>query len=411
MGDMQAGIFQDAIQVTIDLHWIQSNYLQLAARGKRIIPVIKADAYGHGLLPVAETLVKAGAGELAVGSVGEAVLLRETFDGRIVSLLGPLENPDFSAVIEYGILPLVYNFDQLRRLNECARNDGKVVFVALKFDTGMNRLGFSGQEVPAVVSTLNDLNYIEAILLCSHLATAEEPGSKDFTLEQAANLCRIGGELKQAGLKLQYSLANSAATLAFPELHFDAQRPGIALYGANPFAENSWKDKGTGLIPSMEVTAPVIDVHRLKKGEFISYGRKFHAPRDMRVAIVASGYADLYSRGLSNKGEMLLHGSRAPVIGQVCMQLTAIDISHIPQAGAGDRAYLLGGSEPNSIKPEELARWWGTIPNEVFCAFGRNKRKYVDGDISIKSRTRYYQCRGLGRLPFRKLCLAKSSMT
>jgi alanine racemase len=171
-------------------------------------------------------------------------------------------------------------------------------------------------------------------------------------------------------------LVNSAGILAYPELHFDGQRPGISLYGSNPFWGTRWEAKGQSLLPAMEVMAPILSVHDLAKGQTISYGRTFTAPRDMQVAIVACGYADNYSRSLSNKGWMLVHGKRAPVIGRVCMQLTAIDITHIPQTRPGDQAYVLGGQGKERILPEELARWWGTITYEVFCLLGQNPREY-----------------------------------
>jgi alanine racemase len=129
----------------------------------------------------------------------------------------------------------------------------------------------------------------------------------------------------------------------------------------------------------MEVVAPVFSVHGLKAGESVSYGRTFTASREMRVAVVGAGYADNYSRSLSGRGEVVLHGKRAPILGRVCMQMTAVDATDIPQAKAGDPAYLLGGPGERPVTPEELAGWWGTITYEVFCLLGQNARTHVQG--------------------------------
>ena len=372
------GISYNKIQVRIHLKNIVRNYRTLNQKGGCAYPVIKADAYGHGLLETAAALAKAGAHTLAVGTVNEAVSLREApFNGRILSLLGPVDHKDYEAIAAYGILALAYRSDQLELLRGQAKKQKKPLPVALKFDTGMARLGFGPEDVPELVDRLKAHPELELSMVCSHLATADQPADKKFVLDQGKRFQDIVDELKRAGLRFESSLANSACVLAYPDLLFESQRPGISLYGANPFWGTDWEDKGFKLVPAMEVTAPVLQVHGLRRGTSISYGRAFTADKDMRVGVVAAGYADAYSRGLSNKGIMLLHGKRAPVVGRVCMQLTAVDVTDIPETRAGDRAYLLGGEGEGAIRPEELAHWWGTIPYEVFCMLGLNPREYI----------------------------------
>jgi alanine racemase len=172
------------------------------------------------------------------------------------------------------------------------------------------------------------------------------------------------------------SLANSGAIFGHPALHHDVQRPGIALYGGNPFFGTAWAEKGAGLAPCMDATTRLVQVRAIHAGQTVSYGRTFRAARDMRVGIVAVGYADNYSRGLSNTGSMLVHGRRVPILGRVCMQLTAVDLSAVPEAVAGDEVYVLGGQGPERISADELAAWWGTITYEVFCLLGQNSRTY-----------------------------------
>jgi alanine racemase len=369
-------IWYNLVKTRINLSKIRANFLFLKTIAPNPIPVIKADAYGHGLAPVATTLAQAGAKILAVGTVDEAMVLREVpFDGEIISLLGPVTKEDYEKIVPHKIMPFIYTWEQMAYLQEYIGND-RQVSIALKFDTGMARLGFTRDDVPKLINKLKSMPHVRVKMVCSHLATADDPETREFVLAQGKKFDTICLDLHKGGLSFARVLVNSAGLLAYPELHYDGQRPGISLYGSNPFWGTKWEAKGQKLTPAMEVTAPVLSVHDLSRGQSISYGQTFTAPRDMQVALVACGYADNYSRSLSNKGWMLVHGRRAPVIGRVCMQLTAIDISHIPQTRPGDLAYVLGGQGKEKILPEELAKWWGTITYEVFCLLGQNTREY-----------------------------------
>lgn len=365
-------------RVRVDLSRIRANYRLLAGSGSGVVPVVKADAYGHGLLPVAKALAEEGADTFAVGTVEEAVALASQGPAaRILALLGPIDAEDYDAAVRHKIIPFVGNLDQIERLAQAAQRQGCIAEACLKFDTGMSRLGFSDADLPALLERLARLPSIRPVWACSHLATADDDADASFALAQGACFGRILEQLRAAGCRLVGCLANSAAILAHKTLHFDAQRAGIALYGANPFHGTTLAHLGEGLAPAMDVCAPVVEVRELAPGQGVSYGRTFIAERPLRVAIVAVGYADAYSRGLSNKGAMLLGGRRAKVLGRVCMQLTAVDASQAPDCKPGDRAHLLGGPGPQAIRPEELAAWWGTIPYEVFCLLGLNERQYV----------------------------------
>lgn len=363
------------LRVSVSLEAIQDNYRLLCSRGTHLIPVIKADAYGHGLVPVAKSLEQCGADFFAVGTVEEATRLRPAVRGSILALLGPQLRDDFQAVADQDLLPLIARLDQLQLLNELAARKNVRLPIALKFDTGMARLGFASGDVQAVIVALRRFDRLEPQWLVSHLATADEPAQADFVREQAERFQRIQKALQQAGFAPRASLVNSAGLLAHPGLAWDRQRPGIALYGANPFWGTKLESLGHGLKSAMQVQAPVVAVHPLSKGASISYGRTYTADQNKIVAIVAAGYADSYSRGLSNKGFMLVHGQRAPILGRVCMQLTAVDVTGIAGVVPGDAVFLLGGEGKYAIRPEELAAWWGTIPYEVFCLLGMN-RKY-----------------------------------
>lgn len=362
------------IRVRIKLDAIQHNYRLLRTRGKRLIPVIKADAYGHGLIDVAQALASCGADFFAVGTVEEAVRLRPAVQGAIMALLGPQRREDFQACVDQDILPLVARPDQLLLLQEQAAARNARLPVALKFDTGMARLGFTPSEALGLAQILRRCDRLAPEWLISHLAVADDPDQAAFVREQARRFAGIFAALHQAGFPVRASLVNSAGLLAYPDLAWDAQRPGIALYGANPFLGTALENLGQGLKPAMEVRALVMAVHPLPKGASISYGRTYAANQDRVVAIIAAGYADNYSRGLSNKGAVMLHGKRAPILGRVCMQMTAVDVTEISATAPGDEACLLGGEGEAAVRPEELAAWWGTIPYEVSCLLGMNRR-------------------------------------
>lgn len=376
-------ILYNKFEVRVRLAAIRANYRLLCGHGGRVIGVIKADAYGHGLNEVAQALSQEGCDTFAIGSVEEGAALRQFLRGagisaRIISLLGPVDPEDYPLLWEHEIIPFVGSFRQLESLAGQAARAGKVLSVSLKFDTGMARLGFTAVDVPRLVERLREAPLLKPVMASSHLATADDPEAVNYVMAQAGRFEEIISTLAQAGFPVEANLANSAGILAHQKLHHQSQRGGIALYGANPFAGTAWEHLGKGLAPAMEVRTKIVSVHPLKKGQCISYGCTYTAERDMTVAIVAAGYADAYSRGLTGKGaQMLIGGKRVPQIGRVCMQLCACDVSEVPDARPGDWAVLLGGSGPLAISAEELASWWGTISYEVFCLLGMNRRVYV----------------------------------
>lgn len=370
-------ITYNKVDVAIHLDRLRDNFRLLTQRAADPVPVIKSDAYGHGLEPVAAMLAAEGADMMAVGTVGEAVTLRKTgYEGRIIALLGAQDESEAQDVVRHSLIPFVFSLEQLKLLSTVAGTSA-VVAVTLKFDTGMARLGFSEHDVPQIVEHLRAMDNLRIDMVASHLAVADDPAQEDFTFTQHETFSRIVNALREAGFSFRATLANSAGVLAYPDLHFDVQRPGIAMYGASPLAGTSYAHMGEGLLPAMEVSVPVLQVREVKKGQSISYGRTFIAPQDMRVAITAAGYADAYSRGLSNVGAMNINGQRAGIVGRVCMQMTAVDVTHISGVEPGQRAWLLGGEGDAAITPEELAGWWNTITYEVFCVLGLNPRRYI----------------------------------
>jgi len=376
-------ILYNKFEILIRPSAIRSNYRLLKNSGSRVIGVIKADAYGHGLCEVADALAQEGCDTFAIGSVEEGVALRQHLrqagiSARIMSLLGPVDPEDYPPLWEHEIIPFIGSFRQLESVAGQAARLGRALPVSIKFDTGMARLGFVESDVPRLLERLREAPLVRPVMASSHLATADDPSAVDFVMEQGRRFETMVTALRQAGYQVEANLANTAGILAHQKLHHQSQRGGIALYGASPFAGTAWEHLGKGLVPAMEARTKIVSVHPLKKGHTISYGGTYTAERDMTVAIVAAGYADAYSRGLSGKGaQMIIGGRRVPQVGRVCMQLCAADVTGVPDVRPGDWATLLGGSGPLAITADELAGWWGTISYEVFCLLGMNRRVYV----------------------------------
>ncbi len=359
------------IKIRVNLQHLKQNYAVLAkACACSIMPVIKADAYGHGLIPCAKALLEAGAPALAVGIVPEGLFLREQGLGLpILSLFGPLNAAEAAQGAAGDIISLTADLEQLSMLAAQGTAD-KPAKVALKFDTGMARLGFTRRDAAGLVEALRNLPSLRPVLAMSHLAVADETDGLDFTAEQIAIFKDIAATLKAAFPELKASLANSAGGLAFPEARQDIVRAGVSLYGTNPFQNTAREHLGQELKPVMDVSTRLVQVHALRQGQSISYGRTFTAQSDMVVGIAACGYANGYNRRLSNRAAMVVRDQRAPVLGRVCMQLTAVDLSHIPEAKAGDEAWILGGPATCAVRDWELAAWQESIPYEVFCCLG-----------------------------------------
>lgn len=377
------------LRCIIDLDALCANYALLQSmspESARTIPVIKADAYGHGLCECAHALeslrsraVATGSPTTyAVGTAEEGANLREAgVGGRILILLGNQHSRDEALCLEHALTPVVSRTGQIRPLAAAARMAGLHADIALKFDTGMARLGFTDADFGDLVDVLASHPNVRPVWAVSHLATADDPQQESFVRSQARRFAAFVDKVRAAGFPVRASIANSAGLIGYPDLAMDGARVGIAMYGANPFAGTVWEEKGAGLRQVMRVEAPVYQVHRLGKGESISYGRTFTAQENMTVAVLGIGYADGYSRGLSNKAEVQIHGRRARIVGRVCMQMTAVDVSHIEGVKPGQYACVLGGDGDTGVTSEELAGWWGTIPYEVFCLLGLNRREFV----------------------------------
>ncbi len=359
----------------IHLDRIARNFVRLGDPA-RLIPVVKSDAYGHGLLPVGTTLAAAGARFFAVATVSEALALREAAPGAdILVLLGAADAEEAARAAAADCILLVHNVPGLNLAAAHGTGDHPVR-VAVKWNTGMARLGFLPDEAGSVIESLRTLPDLRPVLCMSHLAAADMPEQDAFTERQIRAFGEIAILMKDAFPTLRASLANSAGLLGHPGAAFDLARPGIALYGCNPFHGTGRASLGADLECAMEVGAPLLNLRELKAGDSVSYGRTFVAPKAMRAGVVGVGYADGYARRFSGRGTLMLRGRRAPVLGRVCMGMLLVDLTDIPDARPGDTAWLLGGPKPGAVGIHELAAAWESIGYEVFCLLGRNARQY-----------------------------------
>ncbi len=368
------------IRVRVRLDDLAHNYQLLNKASGNAWPVVKSDAYGHGLIEVSRRLATEGADTFCVGTAGEGAKLRTSGalnkNERILCLLGAMDSADAALLLEHDLIPFVPGPENLGMLAQAASGTGKRLRIALKFDTGMARLGFRPKDVPVLAKQLRACPELIPAMASSHLACADNPDKADTVAAQMAEFQQTLDFLAAENFEVEATLANSAGILGHQGTHHHAQRAGIAMYGVNPLEGTAWAHLGQGLRPAMDVDTPVIQVHDLARGRSISYGHTYTADKDMRVAIVAAGYADGYSRSLSGRGRMGLADRRVPILGRVCMQMTAVDVTGL-DVKPGDRALLLGGQGPGSVSPGELAEWWGTIAYEPFCLLGMNPREYV----------------------------------
>lgn len=366
-------MFFSSICIKVHLERLRYNLRILRSRYSTIMPVIKADAYGHGITTVANLLREEDIQHMAVGSVSEGLLLRqEGHQAFLLALLGLFRKEDAVIAANYNITPLIHNVETLQTIAAQSHllKDTCPVPIAIKLDTGMGRLGFRCEDYTSLVELLRSTPEVKPVLLVSHLASSDLPEFDSITHKQQEYFILAYKAIKEVFPTIKTSLTNSPGLLAWPNYTGDFARPGVALYGGNSLHGTSRANLGKGLLPVMEVEAPVLSINRLPAGSSIGYGCTYISTKDMRVAVIGAGYADGYSRSLSNKALVLINGKRARILGRVCMQMCMVDITDNPTVEVGDKAYLLGGVGSLAIRSEELAAWWGTTIHEIFCAFG-----------------------------------------
>lgn len=347
----------------------------LLPEGCRLMPAIKANAYGHGAIPIAGELNRLGVDAFCVACIAEGIALRRAkIKGKIL-ILGYTPPEDFPLLVRYRLSQTVIDYTYA----ELLARSGLKLHVHVGIDTGMHRLGIRCEDIEDIIAVFEMKNLIIDGMM-THLSACDSPDaeSRAFTKEQIDAFYQVAEILEARGFSLpKLHMQSSYGLLNYPCLNADYVRAGIVLYGVHSSAENT-AAFGQKLSPVLSLMARVISVRTLYPGDSAGYGMTFTAEKDMRIAVLSIGYADGLPRTLScGKSYVLIHGCRAPIVGRVCMDLTLVDVSEIPQTQTGDIAVIIGKSGELEITAEEIAEQCGTITNELLSRLGPRLERIV----------------------------------
>jgi len=361
--------------------------LQAQVGQRSLWPVIKANAYGHDAELVARHLVRLGYHTLGVADVAEAVALADAGIHATFLILSALLPEHSEALVAYGCEPVVCTLEMVEALALAARKAGKRVAVHLKVDTGMGRIGIRPEEVPAFLERCRALPGLQVRGLMSHFPRAEE-ADKTYSRKQIERFRCVSEATRAYGIEVRH-MANSAAILDLPESHFDAARPGIAMYGLRPSRDIA-NPRVHELLPVLEWKTRITFLKEVPSGMGLSYGHAFYTKRPSLIATVPVGYAEGLRRQLSNTIELLVRGVRCPQVGRITMDMSLIDVTALRgQVTVGDEVVIIGRQGSAEITADELAEKLGTINYEVVSAISqRIPRVAVGGAEAIEEGSR-----------------------
>ena len=365
------------VWLDVDLGAVASNVLAVRRSltpKAAVLVVVKANAYGHGLIPVSLAVEKAGASGVAVATADEGIQLREAGVRLPILILGAIPPSEAPDIVHHEITCALCETGLARALSAAAAHQKRPARAHLKVDTGMGRLGILPCELPEFFATCAVLPGVRIDGVFSHLSTSEDEDTAfaDWQTQRFKRLRREMIALSPAAASWQWHLANSAATVLLPESRFDAVRVGLLAYGLNPVTTFRRFD----LKPAAQWKTRITFMKVCPSGLPISYGRTFHTTAPTRVATLGVGYADGYPRSLSNAAEVLVGGCRAPVIGRVCMDQMMIAIPDGVAASIHDEVVLMGDQDGECISPEEVSAWAGTILHELFARLGARMPRF-----------------------------------
>lgn len=350
----------------IDLAAIKANLAAIKARlapRTKLMAVVKANAYGHGLIPVSKAAVEGGADRLGVAMVEEALELREAGLDIPIQILSEPPIGAAEEIAAYNLIPAVYSIDLARALSRKAQIIQAPLTIHIKVDTGMHRAGAPIDQSLELYQSIRRLPGLQVEGVFTHFACADNPDDP-YTTEQLQSFLQLKKALPEIPV---WHAANSAAALFMPETQLDMVRIGIAMYGLQPAIKLS----PIALKPALSLKTEIGFIQELKAGEGVSYGLTYKAQRKVKVATLPIGYGDGYSRLLSNKGEVLIAGQRVKLIGNICMDQSLVELDHL-KTKVGDEVVLIGSQGKERISAEEIASLLGTINYEVVCMI--NKR-------------------------------------
>ncbi|GCE04098.1 alanine racemase [Dictyobacter aurantiacus] len=354
--------------VEIDLNAIGSNTRHIASMvgpRTRVLVALKADAYGHGALKVARTVLQNGASMLGVATVSEAIPLRDAHITAPILVFGYVPRWQMREALRLGVSVTIYSREEAQALSQAAQALDKTVRVHVKVDTGMGRLGVRFEELPTIIELVREASQLPGLELegiYTHFAQADAEDQSHVRM-QLERFQGVLQQLEEEGLRPPIvHAANSAATLSLPEARFDMVRPGIAIYGLEP---SPFVRLPEGFRPALAFKTQVSQVKWIPAGEGISYGSTYITPRPTLIAVLPVGYADGFRRSPQNWGSVLIHGQEASLLGRVCMDQCMVDVTHIPQVRMGDEVVLIGRQGEATLTAEEVANRLGTVNYEV----------------------------------------------
>jgi alanine racemase len=367
-------------RVRVNCSALKHNFKLMQRHAGKDVPVmamVKADGYGHGMVGAARAFADAGCQAFGVAELREGVALRDAeIDGDIYVTMGFSED-DAGYFFSHRLVPVIYDLERAAVLAMEARRRQTEIGVHVKLDTGMSRLGILPEEAEEFVATLSQMQGLRIAGLMSHFPEADQPVSPS-TARAITTFSEIREGFAGKGLGLCH-IANSGAVLNFPSACFDMVRVGIALYGYDPAGKGRAEGQADELRPAMEFRSRVLQVKTLPSGTGISYGHTFITQRETNIAVLPVGYEDGYSRLLSNRGQVLIGGMLAPIVGRVCMNMLMVDVTDIAGVAAGDEVILLGHDKGRSVSADSLAQLVGSINYEILCAIGNNnQREYCE---------------------------------
>ena len=360
------------------LRYNVSRITRLSTNPGKMLAIVKANAYGHGAVHISRELVKCGIDYLGVAICEEAAELRHAGLQVPIMVMGGIYSGQEEAAIKYNLVPVIFDITAARSLNAIASQNGIFIKVHIKLDTGMGRIGIMPNDLDTFFQSLKACNNLVVDGLLTHLSAADASteNSDNFTCRQIDMFLSLSGRIRDMGFSPSFlHLANSAAIIRRLEPCFNLVRPGLMLYGISPSPQVS-----TDLKPVMSLKTGVIAIKRVPKGYSISYRRTFITQRESVIATLPIGYADGYSRQLSNRAQVIIHGCKAPVVGVVCMDMVMVDVTDIPDVMVNDEAILIGSQGGEYISARDLADSAQSIPYEILCGISsRVPRVYVHG--------------------------------
>ena len=363
----------------IDLQALKNNFDGITRRvgpNVEIMGIVKANAYGHGIIETARALVGFGCNYLGVGFLEEGIELRSNNIVTPILVLGGVLGSQISEFLQHDLDITVSSLSIAEQVNAAARrNGGKKARVHLKVDTGMERIGVRAEHAVPFAEQVCRYDRLDVIGMYSHFATSDER-DKSFAHLQLQRFNDVLTKIKKLGIEIPHiHMANSGAILDLPDSYFTMVRPGIMLYGCYP--SEHMKDR-LKLEPVMSVKTRIMHLKRMDKGRPISYGRTYYTQRPSLIATIPMGYADGLNRHLSNRGQLLIGGKRCPIVGTVCMDLTMVDVTELDEVKFGDEAVIIGRQGNEEITADEVAELLGTISYEVLCGISaRVRREYI----------------------------------